>query len=230
MKLDDEELVALFNDPLARAPGAGCPEPDAFRRAAMGEVSAKEREEFVDHLVSCADCAEEYRVMPEVQSWALEAGARKDPGAARGRPGFPLWISAVAAAVLAAAGLALWLRPFSPSRATPAAVERGPVLPASAVGPPDRAFLRAPPPRLAWAPVAGAEGYEVALFDFESTPLWQSPLLGEPEVSLPDAVRERLQSGGRFFWRVTTHKGIDRVLSGLHEFTVSPGVGGDLLR
>jgi len=78
--------------------------------------------------------------------------------------------------------------------------------------------------------VAGAEGYEVALFDFESTPLWQSPRLAAPEVSLPESVRERLQSGGRFFWRVTTRKGIDRLLSGLHEFTVTAGKAGDALR
>src|SRR5712692_8609766 len=104
MKLDDEGPVALFNDPMARTPGGGCPEPDAFRRVALGEASAKERAEFVDHLVSCADCAEEYRVIPEIQSWAREAAARNDPGASRGRPGFPLWISAPAAAVLVAAG------------------------------------------------------------------------------------------------------------------------------
>ena len=225
MKLDNEELAGLFNDRSIRLPRPtpGCPEAELFRRVAQGEAAAAQREELADHLVSCADCSEQYRLIVQLRSWA---NGRETSGTAADsqRPSRRSlsWISALAASLLIAAGLSLFLR-LRPPSAPVASRDRGPATAALAVDPPDRALLAAAPSRLAWEPVEGADGYEVTLYDFESSPIWESPPISRAEIAFPDFVRKKIESGGRFYWRVTVRKGIDRLPSQLHEFEVSAG-------
>ncbi|HKD12542.1 MAG TPA: hypothetical protein VKE50_10720 [Thermoanaerobaculia bacterium] len=221
MKLNERELLAVFNDPDAQAsrPSERCPEAETFRRIAQGEAGRQEREAVADHLLACADCAKQYLALGELATWVEETTASRLPSVEIRPRRFPVWAAAAAGLVLAG-GLAVFVR--SASR-RPAALsqERGPISPADAVAPADRARLTVAPAELTWAPLTGARTYEVTVYDFESTPLWQSPTLVGPQVSLPDTVRRRMSGGGVFYWRVSSQIGPERLLSRLHQFTVA---------
>jgi hypothetical protein len=222
MKLNERELLAVFNDPEAQAGRSSerCPEAEAFRRIAQGEAGRQEREAVADHLTGCADCANQYLALKELGSWVEEATASRLPSAEVRARRFPAWAAVAAAGLVLAGGLAIVVRTAS-RRAPALAQERGPLSPSDAVAPPDRTRLTVVPVELTWAPLAGAEAYEVTVYDFESTPLWQSPALGAPRASLPDSVRRRMSRGGVFYWRVTSRMGPERLLSRLHQFTVA---------
>ena len=222
MKLNERELLALFNDPEAQTGRSSekCPESETFRKIAQGQAGRREREAVADHLLGCADCAKQYLTLGELASWVEETTASRLPSVESRRRRFPAWAAAAAAGLVLAGGLAIVVR--TGSRRPPAvSQERGPRSSADAVAPPDRARLTEIPSELTWTPLTGAEAYEVTVYDFESTPLWQSPTLREPRVSLPDSVRRRMSGGGVFYWRVTSRMGPERLLSRLHQFTVA---------
>lgn len=68
MKLSDRDLRDAWREglPRTRLASEGCPESDLLVRAAAGELTPNEREPLVDHLLTCADCAEEYRLAREL--------------------------------------------------------------------------------------------------------------------------------------------------------------------
>lgn len=83
MKLNSEELRDLYRGETARSNRRSvgdCLTEDALARAVAGDLDQSERERVADHLVTCSDCAKEYRVIKTVKAWADEnAGARTIP-------------------------------------------------------------------------------------------------------------------------------------------------------
>src|SRR5262245_18592385 len=71
MRLTSEELKELFRKEVACAPPlrAECLSAEEMMRAAEGRMSQAERERVTGHLGACADCAEEYRVVPSLKFW-----------------------------------------------------------------------------------------------------------------------------------------------------------------
>jgi hypothetical protein len=233
MKLSDDGLRRLFNDPALRTARAerGCPGSEAFRSEFEGPSGAADRARFVDHLVACADCAEEYRLAASVGRWASEAataigwaGADRavEPASAGRSPilGLPAWGLAVAASVLLALGVAWTLRLRSTSAEETA--ERGEGAPTLATDPADRAVLPAAPERLQWPAVGGADSYRVALYDSESTLLWKSDVVAASETKLPAAIAGSLRPGRTYLWRVLARVGLDERASTVFEFSLSP--------
>ncbi len=72
MKLTSEELRGLYQRSTARAQrgGSECPTKELMVRAAAGELDASERGQVADHLMTCSDCASEYRSLLALRSWA----------------------------------------------------------------------------------------------------------------------------------------------------------------
>lgn len=68
--------------------------------------------------------------------------------------------------------------------------------------PPQMARLAASPARLAWPSVGAGAVYRVRMVDESGAVLWESAALGEASADLPDDLRARLATGGRFGWRV----------------------------
>jgi hypothetical protein len=231
MKLDDGELKRLMEDPGTQAPRAarGCPDPDVQLRVSAGEATHAERIAFADHLIACADCAEEYRAAKALASWTAEAAALLRPGAETRaamptarfdrRTGTRLWIALAAAAALAAAGLVLVARRGDPEKA--ASAERGSVEITRALEPRDRAALPASPKRLEWAPMEGASSYEATIYDAESTPLWKSPPVSATRVELPPEVRARLAPGHAYLWRVVARVDVEARSSPVFQFSIA---------
>jgi hypothetical protein len=77
MRLTSEELKELFRKEIACASRlrAECLSAEEMMRAAEGRMSQAERERVTGHLRACADCAEEYRVVPSLKPWAATAAA-----------------------------------------------------------------------------------------------------------------------------------------------------------
>ena len=82
MKLTDEEMKALYQAQTVRSArgGADCPPEETLARAAAGDLSSIERERVADHLMGCADCAQEYRLARSLKPWAGQVAATASAG------------------------------------------------------------------------------------------------------------------------------------------------------
>jgi len=236
--LDDADLQQLYRRGTSRIAGKphGCPSDEALLKVLTGAATSLERQALADHLVRCSDCAEEYRIASDLKPWAAAAADRLAPvqGAPQ-RSGFRLgapqagswrpWLGAfswrrvatvTAVLALTLGGVALW-QTMPPAPAS----DRGRSSMTLSAQPPDRAVLPSPPDVLAWSAVPGAESYQVILYDFESTPVWESPPITDARVSLPADTRGAIQPGTPYYWRIIVSIGIDRVPSDLFQFTVT---------
>jgi hypothetical protein len=88
------------------------------------------------------------------------------------------------------------------------------------VQPPSRALLDEAPRELKWSTIESADTHQVSLFDFESTPIWESQPSAENSVVLPEPVRQRLVRGQPFYWRVTARRGVELLRSELFQFVI----------
>jgi hypothetical protein len=222
--LDNAELQALYRTGTSRRAGRdpGCPSSEDLLDVLTGRATSRERQALADHLMRCSDCAEEYRIAADLKPWAAAASDELAPAVEPRR-----WLDAfswrhaavaTAALVLTVSGIALWQTMFP----TPSP-DRGPASATLSVEPLDRAVLPSPPDFLVWSPVPGADSYQAIVYDFESTPLWESPSIADPRVRLPEAIRGALLPGRPYYWRVIVSSGIDRRASDLFQFTVTTG-------
>jgi hypothetical protein len=196
---------------------ASCPDAERLCALVLGEFGQADRLELADHVVACRRCSETMRDLLE-----LHGEAALDLPIASARRTRAWRVAAAAAVVVLALGLTLVVRRSGgPPVATPSAM-RGSVGEAAGLEPTDHATLATPPLRLEWPAQDGAVGYSVVLYDFEATPIWDSPLVAVPAVEVPEAVRARIVSGRTYYWRVTTLVGIERRQSDLHRFTLGP--------
>jgi hypothetical protein len=88
------------------------------------------------------------------------------------------------------------------------------------VDPPDRASLNEAPQRLSWSAVENAGSYQVTLYDFESTPIWQSAPVRDTVVVIPESIRQSLRRDQPIYWRIGVERGIERIQSGLFRFEI----------
>jgi hypothetical protein len=122
MKLTDEEMKALYQQHTARSAQqrSACLSAEALMRAATGAMDQSERERVADHMMTCSDCAEEYRLIHSLKPWAPQAVAaatrqatemrlQKQEGASTLRPGWWPWLRMVFSPVQAPYALAVSL-------------------------------------------------------------------------------------------------------------------------
>ena len=229
MRLTKEELTELYLKRTARSARerGDCPVEAMFVRAATKELNRQEREQFADHLSACSDCAGEYRLIQSLKS-EMEPGAAPRKGLAAASALWekivwaPGWRAAAAVTAIAIVIGAVTLPRLAQPGREPAPQERGDASLTVKVEPPNLSVLREPPERLVWPETKSAESYQVVLYDFESTPIWESPMVKETAIRLPDDVRSRLPRGKAVYWRVISIGGVDRRQSELFQFTISP--------
>jgi hypothetical protein len=214
---DDDPEISAWRDAYARIQVDGspaCPSDERLASLALGELVGAERTDLTEHVVSCRRCS---RAMKDLLELHRESERQLRPSRRLG------WRIAIAASlVIFVVGLPILLRRNGPSpRATPS-FPRGQAPSAGAIEPPDRATLPIAPAVLRWPNEAGTDGYQAVLYDAESTPIWESPVVVEPEVEIPASVRTALRVGSSYYWRVTTIAGIDRRSSPLHRFHLAP--------
>jgi hypothetical protein len=181
----DDDLRSAYGA-LPRDPGP-CPSPEQLTALAIGEMLEPERSRLADHVVACARCAADWRILSETNCDLA-------PQPRRGIRWFAL---AAAAAVLVVVGL-LVIRPSAPR---PEAVRGKGAASESAVVPKAGSRLDAPPREFAWTPPAGASSHRLRLFDASGRRVWESEPLVEPKATLPEAVGAALPDGP-YFWTV----------------------------
>ena len=133
MSVTDDDLRAIWQQGSTDVPSdrSACLTEVEWARLMAKEVNEEERVRAADHIGSCTECAEEYRFLLPLQSWASEVQQAfpRDKKAERGdstswRRWFavPRWGTAGAAVVLLAVGaVGAWLalrEPSTPKRAT----------------------------------------------------------------------------------------------------------------
>lgn len=242
MKLTEAKLKELYQRQTARTQRrpAGCLTEEQFVRVAIGELSQQERLEAAQHLSTCSDCTEEYRLIQALKPWAKEAEqvtALGSPARLTEKPGglaakvravwqpltsvyrWQVVTAALIVMVAAGASIILWQNLGLTEDAVSS--ERGGSSVPMKIDPLDRATLSAAPDRLAWSAVGAAESYQVSLYDFESTPIWESPRVSSTSVLLPQEVRQRLQPGQRYYWRVIAQSATERRQSELFQFVIA---------
>ena len=231
MRLNSERLKQLYQVRTARASRLECPSADALMKTASREVSLEDRTGMVDHLVACSNCAHEYRLIQEGIHDLERDRAAEGPGLgarirARARADWaallwiPRWraIATMTILLLIGGSLAVW-RTSGPDQKLPESV-RGVTPVWIDVQPGDHALLDAAPRQLAWSAVESAESYGVTLFDYLSTPIWESGPTTVPSVAVPESVRQRLDRGRPCYWHITVRKGIESYRSELFQFSI----------
>jgi hypothetical protein len=121
--------------------------------------------------------------------------------------------------ILVASSVVIWqsIRHREP----PVSTERARVSPRLSVEPPDKAILNQPPEKLAWSEMERAITYRVVLYDFQSTPVWESAPLRETSATLPESVRQQMLRNQPYYWRVIAEDAIDQRQSELFQFILT---------
>lgn len=129
-------------------------------------------------------------------------------------------VAAVAAIVVVVGSSLIVWRAVNPQEATTSS-ERAAVSLRLSVEPPNKATITEPPSQLSWSALERTLAYRVVLYDFQSTPIWESARLKESSATLPDSVRQRLLRDQTYYWRVIAEDAIDQRQSDLFQFTIA---------
>lgn len=193
--MDPESIAESWRAGTRLEPGVACLERPLVLRAAQGTASRSERERVADHLGTCADCADLWKVTVTL------ATALGEPSSRRARPTQRWWWASIAASLAIALGAGLLLRPSAPEL-TPSIREPTARMAAELTFvPADQAVLTRPPAELAvtggsWPELAQ---FEIVVLDAEATPIWTSPPLDRPRVAVPPELQ---LDPGIYYWRV----------------------------
>ena len=219
----DRVLSELYRHGTRRdEPSAACLTAEETYAAAVGSDPTT-RERATDHAGRCSTCAEDLRLALQLASAARESAAELGGLSVTERkrrtPVPAAWLR-LAAVLVIGAGLALVAVRSSRAPEGPAPTRGEVPSPWASTTPPDGALLDRVPSRLSWPAQPAASGYTVALFDDESTLVWESPRIASSGVELPAEVVSRLSAQGTFFWRVTVWAKGTRTTSPLLRFEV----------
>jgi len=241
MRLSEEELKEHYRQRTGRSAGEQeCLTEEALLRAASRVLTRQERARVVRHLRACSDCAREYRIVHSTREWVAQvspAPGGSPAATAVGRLGkWPasleaLWnqilsthrgrAAALVAMIVVAAGVALIVWRGTQEGSKLVLRERGATGLVMKVDPSDGTTLREAPIQLSWSEVESAESYQVALYDFELTPIWESSPGTGTSVRIPESVRASLARGRFIYWRVIVTIGIERRQSGVFRFILT---------
>src|SRR5689334_11239239 len=75
MRLSETELKEVYQKSTARSSRTECLTADEIARISTAEVDEEERQQMSRHLMTCSDCAEEYRLINPLKSLAASAEA-----------------------------------------------------------------------------------------------------------------------------------------------------------
>jgi hypothetical protein len=212
---EDDRLIRQLYAETAAGPRDDHPDEAAWEAMALGELPAVRRQELVDHVARCAECASVYRGL---RTLATEA-ARFDAGVPRTAPRSVIqhrparWVYAglAAAAVLLVTLLPLRRQGTAPTpgpAATGDDVRSGekpvpvPLEPQGVLAGPPRAFR--------WQGLPGVTRYRVELSSRAGDLVWSSPPVEGLAVDWPATVSP---APGVYHWQVIALPDVERPLT-----------------
>lgn len=197
-----------------------CPPPEDYLRLESGEVTPEERRRLEEHAGRCPACAAERElarafvagpepgedvdfVVGRLEALRLHETPRPlefSGHRARKKPLVTRWVGSLAALVVLAVGLGLFLR----SQQAPPLPEpgRGEVFRGAEIQDlqPAGEFPQVPR-EFRWSAIAGAASYRVTLRAVDETVLWQESV-AEPSARLPEEVARGLHPAVLYTWTV----------------------------
>lgn len=206
MGMSDSELRRIYRfyvSEKARADRGGCPPIEDLREAFEDATSQAAKDEIVDHVSDCSDCAREFEFIREVRAKERELTAgmrdlirhRRPPISFLSRPLRSYALATVMIAVVIS-GVIM----FKPDRAQDEGRSRSAAIPET-LAPSGR--VEAPPPLIfRWKPVIRAVSYVVELYDESLRPVWESPPVSTTATALPDPITEALSGDKNYYWSV----------------------------
>jgi hypothetical protein len=81
MKISDDDLRAIWREPSVRVPSdrSACLTDEDWARLVSQRMDSAERGRIAEHVGSCSQCADEYRLLQPMQSWMAEAEQAVSP-------------------------------------------------------------------------------------------------------------------------------------------------------
>jgi hypothetical protein len=110
--MTDDEIRRAYQEVRSGDSAGPCISEEELVRAATGEADGPERERIADHLIACARCTEEFRLLTSLKPWTQESAAVLNPAATRAIAARTpsQWLEyAMAAALVLTFGGGIWL-------------------------------------------------------------------------------------------------------------------------
>jgi hypothetical protein len=196
MKLTEHQLKEIHQRSTIRQRSPECPSADELFQLLSNSLDSQQRAKLGAHLEVCSDCSEEFKMARELSQ-----------NLTKSTPRVTFWQRPELRSLLAAAVIVLALtagilitRRTTINQAPP--VERGEPSIEFKTEPADGAQLDAAPAKLKWTAIPGVQNYDVAVLNYESSTIINSGSISSTEYSLPDEVRNKLQSGQLYYWRI----------------------------
>jgi len=194
-------LRAAFQAPAGAAPAPEtCPAPETIWAGVRGELPPPQMREVLDHVTSCAACAEDWRLAAEIEREASRAATAAPGKVIVGRFGR---FRSLAAAAAIAAGLLVAVGVyrqggFGPQEPTYREVEQTEVrslLPEGQALARQGAVLR-------WSPVPGATSYDVQVSTEGLQVVATAQGQTATEYRIPESGLRSLAPGTQLLWQV----------------------------
>lgn len=193
-----------------------CPDPEELSQSFEPDCPAEIKARIIDHIFTCPACRREFELLRASRTLTN----RLSKIVARDQPGLiskiilfftssVSWWKAVAAVCLLLGILSLifvgipYWNSWNEERRAEAA--------AQIVLSEEITWLQPAMIRLSWKAREENFRYQVEVYDQNMYLVWQSPLLAETEVLLPDKVLEAIKDYQYFFWQLLIYSGQDKV-------------------
>lgn len=204
MGMSDNELRRIYRSHVSgktRAARGGCPAIEDLREAFEDTTPRAAKDEIVDHLSDCSDCAREFEFIREIRGKEKELAAgirklarhRRSPILIFSRPLRSYALALVMIAIMISGAIM-----FKHDRAHDEERSRSATIP-EALAP--SGHVEAPLPlTFKWKPVLRAVSYVVEIYDESLQPVWESPPISTTAVTLPDPIKETLSGNKNYYW------------------------------
>lgn len=233
MKLSRSDLEQIVrhgsSDSQFNPASDACPTAEQIARVATGEFGISDEDAepaaIVHHIAGCTECADQLRLALSMhQALVGEPPQPVEVVARRLEVRRGGWSLLVAAALLLGTVMLSSLWRASREAPTDPDLVRGADRLAGVATPADRASLDGAPAsldlQLAAFPLTPDTRFTALLFDAEAERLWESAPSVSPSFMLPVSVRDRLERGKSYGWRVVARDRISSWQSSLYRFEI----------
>jgi hypothetical protein len=199
MKFTEHQLKEIQQSS-KRQRNSNCPSANELYQLVSDEVNSQRRTKIAAHLEMCSDCSEEFKMARELS----QNLTKRTPRVTFWQK--PEWRSLLAAAaiVLALTAGIIVTKRTSITSAPP--VERGEPSVNFKTQPADGEQLNVAPAELKWTAIPEVQNYHVVLLNYESSTIAESGSISSTEFLVPPEIRNKLQSGQTYYWRIEYEK------------------------
>jgi hypothetical protein len=206
MGMRDNELRRIYQSYVsgkARAVRGGCPPVEDLREVFEDATPQAAKDEIVDHISACSDCAREFEFIREIRAKEEELAAEIWALTRHRRPPIPFLSRPVRSYVLGMVMIAIVISGiivFKHDGIQDEGRSRSATIPEPLA--PSGHVEALPPLTFRWKPVIRAVSYIVEIYDESLQPVWESPPVPTTAAPLPDPIGKTLLGDKIYYWSV----------------------------